>query len=104
MSGNKIAIIGAGITGITTACELQNSGYSVHLFEKRSEPGGAIKSAKHDGWLIEYGPNTLLLKDQEIKDFLEGAGMGTELAEAKSRQKTLKTDHWNLCHHLYGPQ
>lgn len=82
MSGNKIAIIGAGITGLTTACELQNSGYSVHLFEKRSEPGGAIKSARHDGWLIEYGPNTLLLKDQEIKDFLEDAGMGTELAEA----------------------
>src|SRR5690625_4166735 len=77
-----IAIVGAGITGLTTAYLLQKEGHTVHLFEKKLEIGGAIRSAYSNGWLTEYGPNTLLLKDAEIYQFLEEAGLTDQLLDA----------------------
>ena len=82
MSNNKIAIIGAGITGLTTAYQLQKNGMDISLFEKRSDPGGAVKTVHNNGWQVEYGPNTLLLKDAEIADFLNELNLDTELKEA----------------------
>jgi len=77
-----IAIVGAGITGLTTAYLLQKEGHTVHLFEKKLEIGGAIRSEYSNGWLTEYGPNTLLLKDAEIYQFLEEAGLTDQLLDA----------------------
>lgn len=31
---NKIAVVGAGIGGLTTAIQLQNKGYDVTIYEK----------------------------------------------------------------------
>src|SRR5690625_5713795 len=74
-----IAIVGAGITGLTTAYLLQKEGHTVHLFEKKLEIGGAIRSEYSNGWLTEYGPNTLLLKDAEIYQFLRSEEHTSEL-------------------------
>jgi NADPH-dependent glutamate synthase beta subunit-like oxidoreductase/ferredoxin len=40
----KIAIIGAGPTGLTAAYELVKNGYSVTLYERDQKPGGMIRS------------------------------------------------------------
>lgn len=77
-----IAIVGAGITGLTTAYLLQKEGHTIHLFEKKLEIGGAIRSESSRGWLTEFGPNTLLLKDVEIYRFLEEAGLADQLLDA----------------------
>jgi protoporphyrinogen/coproporphyrinogen III oxidase len=71
----NIAIVGAGITGLTAAHTLQKKGLSCELFEKKNEPGGSIKSVKQDEWLTEYGPNTILLKDKVIQDYLLELGL-----------------------------
>ena len=34
----KIAVIGAGVTGVTTAYKLLNNGYNVTVFEKERYP------------------------------------------------------------------
>ena len=39
-NGKKIAIIGAGPAGISAACELRLLGYSVDIFEAKSQPSG----------------------------------------------------------------
>ncbi len=75
MSKERIAIIGAGITGLVTAYTLQKQGFECHLFEKNSLPGGAIKTVKSGSWQVEYGPNTMLLKDKTVKVFLEETGL-----------------------------
>src|SRR5690625_5993457 len=77
-----IAIVGAGITGLTTAYLLQKEGHTVHLFEKKLEIGGASRSEYSNGWLTEYGPNTLLLKDADIYQFPEEAGRTDQLLDA----------------------
>lgn len=87
MSKRKIAIIGAGITGLTTAYQLQKNGADISLFEKRSDPGGAMKTVSSNGWQVEYGPNTLLLKDAKVADFLNELNLDTELDEANPEAK-----------------
>ena len=41
-SGQKVAIIGSGPAGLTTAAELKKAGYEVHIFESLHEAGGVL--------------------------------------------------------------
>ncbi|MCP4935979.1 MAG: glutamate synthase subunit beta [bacterium] len=42
-SGKKVAIIGAGPTGLAAAQQLARAGHEVHLFEKNKKPGGLMR-------------------------------------------------------------
>lgn len=75
MSENTIAIVGAGITGLTAALSLKKNGRNVDLFEQHGYAGGSIRSVHQDGWLLEYGPNTLLVKDKQVADFMKDNGL-----------------------------
>jgi len=60
LAGPKsIAVVGGGLTGLTTAWRLHQAGHRVTVFEKGSQVGGAIISRRQDGWLVESGPNSL---------------------------------------------
>lgn len=74
----KIAVIGAGITGLVSAWKLQKSGIDVEIFERRAEPGGSIKTVQNGDWQLEYGPNTILLKDRQVAEFLTQIGLSGE--------------------------
>ena len=51
-------VVGAGISGLTTAYALQKSGITTLLFEASSRPGGVIRSEDREGFLCEYGPQS----------------------------------------------
>ncbi|MGD9486480.1 MAG: protoporphyrinogen oxidase [Calditrichaceae bacterium] len=53
-------IVGAGISGLTTARNLVKKGIKVKILEKNSVAGGSIRTEKKDGFLVEYGPNSAL--------------------------------------------
>ncbi|MFC5410634.1 protoporphyrinogen oxidase [Larkinella bovis] len=55
-----IAIIGAGISGLTLAYELQQRHVPYRLFDRGGEPGGLMRSRREADYLIELGPNSLL--------------------------------------------
>ena len=63
---NTVAIIGAGITGLTAAYKLQQKGIPVTVYESGSHVGGVIQSSRRDGYLAEAGPNTILETASEI--------------------------------------
>ena len=56
----KVAIIGAGITGLTAAFELKVKGIDCSVFEASDRVGGCIKTVHQDGFLVECGPNSIL--------------------------------------------
>lgn len=84
MNSKEIAIIGAGITGLSAAMGFKKNGRLVDVFDRKGEPGGAIKSLEQGEWLFEYGPNTLLLKDKIVRDFLWKIGLGDSIVTANS--------------------
>lgn len=56
----NVAIVGAGITGLTAAFRLQQRGVPVTVYEASDRPGGVIRSVRQDGYLAEFGPNSVL--------------------------------------------
>ncbi len=71
----SVAIIGAGITGLTTAFYLKRQGVPVTLFEASGRVGGVIQSIRKDGFLAEFGPNTILETSPKIAQLVLDAGL-----------------------------
>lgn len=57
-----VAIVGGGIAGLAAAYELQQRGVAARIFEASSRPGGVIGSERFDGWVIDAGPDSMLVQ------------------------------------------
>jgi oxygen-dependent protoporphyrinogen oxidase len=81
-SAKSIAVLGAGITGLTTAYRLTQRGHRVRLFEISGRTGGAIRSELQEGWLIESGPNSILAGDSSLAALIDELGLSSEVVTA----------------------
>lgn len=61
-----VVIIGAGLTGLTTAFHLKEAGLSLHLIEQRERPGGVIESHSEEGFIYESGPTTGIISHAAV--------------------------------------
>jgi len=57
-----VAIVGGGIAGLAAAYELRARTLSVRVFEASARPGGVITTDRLDGWVIDAGPDSLLVQ------------------------------------------
>jgi oxygen-dependent protoporphyrinogen oxidase len=71
----SVAIIGAGITGLTAAFYLKRAGVPVTVYEAGRRVGGVIQSIRKDGFLAEFGPNTILETSPKIAQLVRDAGL-----------------------------
>jgi oxygen-dependent protoporphyrinogen oxidase len=71
----SVAIIGAGITGLTAAFYLKREGWNVTVFEAGDRAGGVIQTVRKDGFLAEFGPNTILETSPKIAQLVRDAGL-----------------------------
>jgi len=85
MEAAHIAVIGGGITGLTAAYELQQrfrrSGreLSLTIWEKSEQLGGAIRTLRRDGFVIEQGPDSFLARKQAALALTAQLGLTDEL-------------------------
>lgn len=94
----KIAIIGAGLTGLTTAFYLKKYGFDVTLYEKNNHCGGVIQTHKENGFVYESGPNTGVLGNPEIVELFEDLKITDliDIADNKAKKRLiLKKDKWH---------
>jgi len=64
-----IAIIGAGLTGLSVAYHLSDLPYSV--FDSEKEIGGLCRSVNKDGFIFDYTGHLLHMKDPYTRNFIE---------------------------------
>jgi oxygen-dependent protoporphyrinogen oxidase len=57
-----VVIVGGGIAGLAAAFDLQARGLSARVIEATSRPGGVIATERTDGWVIDGGPDSLLVQ------------------------------------------
>ncbi len=83
----RVAVLGAGITGLTAAWHLRRAGLTPLVFEKAARIGGAIGAMRSDGWLHELGPNSLLEGSPEVAAFIDEIGLGSRRLYASPAAK-----------------
>ena len=60
----KIAIIGAGFSGLSAAAFTAQSGFEVHVFETHDQPGGRARQfAIKEGYVFDMGPSWYWMPD-----------------------------------------
>ena len=84
MDSRKIAIIGAGISGLTAGYELSKKGYKVTIFEKEKEIGGLLGDFEISGTKIEKTYHHIFKTDKEIIELIEELGLQDKLKWHKS--------------------
>ena len=92
-----VVIIGAGITGLTTAWHLKKKGLDFVLLEQADRVGGVIHTVSEDGFLYEEGPNSGVIGNPEVVSLFEELSAECELEEANSNVKKryiLKNGKW----------
>jgi len=76
-----IAIIGAGIAGLSAAQALQAAGQTVHLFDKGRGSGGRMSSKRSDAGALDLGAQYFTARDrrfvEQVRDWV-AAGWAAE--------------------------
>jgi protoporphyrinogen/coproporphyrinogen III oxidase len=83
----KVLILGAGISGLSTAFWLKQNGIDVKLFEKNSYTGGSIRTEKINDYIIEHGPNSALETTPLIDKLINELGISNKKIYANDNAK-----------------
>ncbi|MCI2875654.1 protoporphyrinogen oxidase [Staphylococcus hominis] len=84
----KVAIIGAGITGLASAYYFKhyNEDIDVTIFEATSRPGGKIQTYRREGYTIELGPESYLGRKTIMTDLAKDIGLEDDLITNQTGQ------------------
>ncbi|GAE93651.1 protoporphyrinogen IX oxidase [Gracilibacillus boraciitolerans JCM 21714] len=83
----RITIIGGGITGLTAAYYLnkkiqeQGLNYQLQLLEASKHLGGKIDTERREGYTIERGPDSFLIRKQSAERLAYDVGIGDKLVK-----------------------
>ena len=83
-----IAVIGAGIAGLSCATALQHAGFQVSVFDKSSGPAGRMSTRRGDGWQCDHGAQYFTARDPDFRAELarwERAGVAAQWSPAMRR-------------------
>ena len=83
----NIVIIGAGLTGLTTAFHLIRGGKKVHLLERSNRTGGQIHTFREEGFVFESGPNTGVVSYPEVAELFSALSPACRLETAHEESK-----------------
>jgi len=81
MSGQRIAVIGSGMAGMSAAFRLREAGFEPTVFERNDRVGGRIWTAEQGGYLMDLGAAVYLGTYREAIQTIKDVGLGDELRE-----------------------
>ncbi len=90
--GRTYLILGAGISGLTTAWFLKQQGHRVKLLEARDQAGGNLRTLRRDGYLIERGPNSTLNNRPALGLLFDSLGLQPLQANSASSKRFVLRD------------
>ena len=81
---SRIAVVGAGIAGLTAAYELRCAGVEAVVLEAGERPGGKIDASQVMGLTVDSGPDGFVARDPAAAELCRRIGLGTELVTPAS--------------------
>lgn len=85
-----VAVIGAGLSGLTAARTLQDHGLSVTVFDKGRRPGGRASTREHGDDRFDHGAQYFTVKDPRTEPFLRSWLQDGVVAEWRGRLVDLR--------------
>ncbi|HEU5040979.1 MAG TPA: protoporphyrinogen oxidase [Gemmatimonadales bacterium] len=77
-----VAVVGAGIAGLTAAYRLKQGGVRVVVYESGDRPGGMIRTERRDGYLADLGPNSMAAPNPATASLLADLDLAGKLLPA----------------------
>jgi phytoene desaturase len=71
MAKKRIVVIGAGLSGLSSAALLAKKGFAVTVVEKQDTPGGVARSFQDKGFTFDRGPSWYLIPEVFERFFAE---------------------------------
>ena len=87
MQERDIVVVGAGLTGLSTAFNLRQKGRDVLVLEKENRIGGQIRTHREDGFTFESGPNTGVVSFPEVTELFQNLEGRCEMETARESSK-----------------
>ena len=86
--GERVAVIGAGLAGLTAARELADAGFEVTVLEARDRVGGRVSSRDASGFDEPIELGAMFVTDPELRTALAAASVDTRRFAAVVEART----------------
>jgi oxygen-dependent protoporphyrinogen oxidase len=96
----RVAIVGGGITGIAAALRAIERGASVELLEAGAELGGTIRTIRHDGFVVETGPDSFITDKPWALALCERMGLAGDLVPTRDADRRTYVTRGDRLHPL----
>lgn len=96
--GLSVAIIGAGISGLSCATQLQKLGYSVEIFEKSRGPSGRMSTRHGNDWSADHGAQYFTARDPLFVNEVHTWVKAQVAAPWKPDLKVFEDQNWRQNH------
>lgn len=74
-----IAVVGAGIAGLSAAWDLQRAGHTVTVYDRNGFPGGRMADVVVDGICTHSGASIIFSFNKEMLSLIEALGLSDEV-------------------------
>lgn len=74
-AGRRVAVVGAGIAGLTAAFRLHQAGADVLVLEREGQVGGRMLTVNVDGFVVDVGAGFLSYAYREMLELIDDAGL-----------------------------
>ncbi|OEX91944.1 protoporphyrinogen oxidase [Corynebacterium sp. BCW_4722] len=88
----NIAIIGAGLAGLTCAYELRDTGAKVDVYEATDRIGGKLHTVAFEGGPTDMGAEAFLARRTDAVEFFRELGLGDSLMEPSGLRSLVWVD------------
>ena len=84
MTTSRVAVVGAGVSGLAAAHELRRKGIDTVVLEAGDRAGGKVDSSQVGGLMIDSGPDGFVARDPAAAELCRRIGLGADLVEPAS--------------------
>lgn len=101
--GDRVVVVGAGLSGLVVAYRLMQHGYNVMVIEATARPGGRIRTIRGwpDGLHVEAGATHLLADPALVRLLVE---LGITTGTPRPRQKLAHVEYVRGVRHVDAPE
>lgn len=89
----RVAVVGAGIAGLTAGWRLQQAGHHVEVFEASDHPGGRMWSISVAGFELDLGVHMLLVHYDRTRALIAEMGLQDRWFELEASAGGVLRDH-----------